>query len=234
MGDHLAAAQDGRGVAERHDLVQLVGDVEDRAAARGQFSQGLEQLLDFLGREHRSRLVHDQEPGLEQERAHDLDALAFADAERRDDAARIELELVGVEHPIEFGQKFARREARIQAERDVLEHRHRLEQREVLEHHADAEAPRRARIGDADRLPVEGDLSLVGREDAVDHFDQGRFSRAVLAEQGVNLPGLDAQGHVVVGADARKGLADADKLQPQGSFDVHLNFTSLPSRSGRA
>ena len=82
--------------------------------------------------------------------------------------------------------------------------------------------------------PVEDDLALVGREDAVDHLDQGRFSRAVLAEQGVNLPGLDAQAHVVVGADARKGLADAGELQPQGSFDVHLNFTSLPGRSGRA
>ena len=115
MRDHLAAAQDGRGVAKRHDLVQLVGDVEDRAAARRQFPQGLEQLLDFLRSQHRGRLVHDQEPRVEEERAHDLDALAFADAERRDDAARIELEVVGFEHPVELGQKFARGEAEVEA-----------------------------------------------------------------------------------------------------------------------
>ena len=150
MRDHLAAAQDGRRVAERHDLVQLVGDVEDRAAARRQFPQGLEQLLDFLRRQHRGRLVHDQESRVEQERAHDLDALAFADAERRHDSARIELEVVGFEHPVELRQKFARGKARVEAERDVFQHRHRLEQREVLEHHADAEPSSRARIGDAD------------------------------------------------------------------------------------
>ena len=117
----------------------------------------------------------------------------------------------------------------VEAKRDVFQHRHRLEQREVLEHHADAEPARRARIGDANGRAVEDDLALVGREDAVDHLDQGRFSRAILAEKRMNLAGLDAQVDVVVRADARKGLADADELQAQGSFDVHLNFTSLPS-----
>ncbi len=142
--------------------------------------------------------------------------------------------MVGFEHPIELGQKFARREARVEAERDVFEHRHRLEQREVLEHHADAEPPSRARIGDADSRAVEDDLALVGREDAVDHLDESRFSRAVLAEKSVNLAGLDAQVHVVVGAHAGEGFADAGELQAQGSFDIHLNFTSLPASSGPA
>ena len=172
MRDNLAAAEDSCGVAERHDFVQLVGDIENRAAARRQLSQRLEQLLDFLRRENRGRLVHDQEPGLEQERAHDLDALALAYAQCRDDPAGIEFEPIGVEHAIEFGQELARGEARVEAERDVLQDRHRLEQRKVLEHHADAEAASRAGIGDADRRAVEEDLSLVGREDAVDHLDQ--------------------------------------------------------------
>ena len=57
----------------------------------------------------------------------------------------IELELVGLEHPVELGEEFARRQARVEAKGDVLQDRHRLEQREVLEHHADAEAPRGAR-----------------------------------------------------------------------------------------
>ena len=99
----------------------------------------------------------------------------------------------------------------------------------MLEHHADAEPASRARIGDADGRAVEDDLALVGREDAVDHLDERRFSRAVLAEQSVNLAGLDAQIDVVIRPDARKGLADAGELQAQGSFDVHLNFTSLPA-----
>ena len=42
VGDDLAAAQDGRRIAERHDLVQLVRDVEDRAAVGGEALQRLE------------------------------------------------------------------------------------------------------------------------------------------------------------------------------------------------
>ena len=40
---HLAAAQDRGAVAERFDLVQLVADVEDRAALGRELAQGLEQ-----------------------------------------------------------------------------------------------------------------------------------------------------------------------------------------------
>ena len=78
--------------------------------------------------------------------------------------------------------------------------------------------------------PSKTICALVGREDAVDHLDQGRFSRAVLAEQRVDLAGLDAEVDVVVGADAGKGLADADELQPQGSFDIHLDSHLAPAR----
>ena len=171
---------------------------------------------------------------VEQQGAHDLDALPLADAQRRHDAAGIELEVIGFEDAVEFGQQFACGQARVEAERDVFQNSHRFEQREVLEHHADAESSSRARIGDADWRAVEDDLALVGREDAVDHLDERRFSRAVLAEKRVNLAGLDAQIDVVVCADARKGLADADELQAQGSFDVHLDFTSLPEPPSRA
>ena len=142
--------------------------------------------------------------------------------------------MIGFEHAREFGEQFARREARVEAKRDVFEHRHRFEQREVLEHHADAEPASRARIGDADGRAVEDDLALVGRDDAVDHLDERRFPRAVLAEERVNLAGLDAQIDVVVRADAGKGFADAGELQAQGSFDIHLNFTSLPARQAFA
>ena len=103
----------------------------------------------------------------------------------------------------------------------------------MLEHHADAEAARGARIGDSRGRAVEDDLALVRREDAVDHLDEGRFAGAILPEQGVNFAWLDAQVDVVVRAHAGKGFADADEPQPQGSFDIHLDNSSLPSSSGR-
>ena len=75
--------------------------------------------------------------------------------------------------------------------------------------------------------PSKRICALVGREDAVDHLDEGRLAGAVLAEQRVDLAGLDRQVDVVVGADARKRLADADELQPRGSISLHLDTSSL-------
>ena len=45
----------------------------------------------------------------------------------------------GLQNLEELGEQFALGEARVEAERDVFQHRQRLEQREMLEHHADAE-----------------------------------------------------------------------------------------------
>src|SRR5260370_30269124 len=98
----------------------------------------------------------------------------------------------------------------------------------MLEHHADAEPSRGAGIGNALGRAVEDDLALVRGEDAVDHLDQGRLAGAVFAEKRVNFAGFDAQANVIVGADAWERLADADKLQSQGSFSLHLDTPSLP------
>ena len=56
-----------------------------------------------------------------------VDPLALTDAQGRDDAARIELELVGLEHPVELGEELTRRQARVQAKGDIFQDRHRLE-----------------------------------------------------------------------------------------------------------
>ena len=81
MGDDAAEPHDRRGVAERANLLELVADVEDRAAFGGEPAQGREQRLRLLRRQHRGRLVHDQQLRLLQQAAHDLDALALADRE---------------------------------------------------------------------------------------------------------------------------------------------------------
>ena len=83
--------------------------------------------------------------GLLQQAAHDLDALAFADRKRVDMAVDVERQGVGVEDGGDLALERAPVERLVHADGDVLEHRHRLEEREVLEHHADAELARRAR-----------------------------------------------------------------------------------------
>ena len=93
-GDDLAAAQDGGVMAERADLLELVRDVEDRAALGGEAAERREQHLDLLRGEHRGRLVHDDQARVLQQAADDLDALALADRELADQARRVELQSV--------------------------------------------------------------------------------------------------------------------------------------------
>ncbi len=90
-------------------------------------------------------LVHDQEIGIEQQRPDDLDALAFADRQVENDAARLELEAILLHDGEDPAFELAGRNAGIHAERDVFEHRHGFKQREMLEHHADADL--RAALG---------------------------------------------------------------------------------------
>ena len=73
---------------------------------------------------------------------------------------------------------------------DVFRNRQCLEQREMLEHHADAELARSARAGDRDRLALPDDLAAGRRENAEQHLHQGRFAGTVFAEKGVNFARL--------------------------------------------
>src|SRR3954470_20434629 len=82
--DDPAIAQHGRGPAQAAHLLELVRDVEDRAALAGKPLEGLEEPLGLLGGQYRGRLVEDDELRILQEAADDLDALALAGRERPD------------------------------------------------------------------------------------------------------------------------------------------------------
>ena len=68
-------------VAERERLVQLVGDEDDRLALLLEPAEHLRQLGDALRREHRGRLVEDQDARAAPERLDDLDLLLVAEGE---------------------------------------------------------------------------------------------------------------------------------------------------------
>ena len=61
----LAAAQDRDLVGEGHHLAELVGDHQDgELAGRDHAAQHAEHLVGLAGRQHRGRLVEDQEAAL--------------------------------------------------------------------------------------------------------------------------------------------------------------------------
>ena len=154
--DLLAAPQHRDAVGHLEHLVQLVRDQDHRGAAGHERAQHGEQLVDLLRRQHRGRLVEDQDARVAVERLEDLDALLLADADLLDHGIRLHGEAVARG---QLAHALARRVEvelavvlRLVAEHDVLDDRHHGDQHEVLVHHADAEADRVGRACDARRL----------------------------------------------------------------------------------
>ena len=101
-----------------------------------------EQVLGLLRRQHGGRLVEDEQARTLQQAADDFDALPLAGRERPDRAVGIEREAVVAEMSREALRHASSVHSSDSATRDVLRDRQLVEQREVLEHHADAERPR--------------------------------------------------------------------------------------------
>ena len=110
-------------------------------------------------RRHRRRLVHDDQFGVLQKAANDLDTLPFTHRQVGDMGVRVEWQAVIGGNTGDGVGKFARRPAIGKRQGDVLGHCQRLEQREMLEHHADAELARRLGGGDRHGPAVEAGCS---------------------------------------------------------------------------
>ena len=213
--DHSALAQDGRGVAEIADLVELVGDVENARSLGRELAQHAKELADRERRQHRRGLVHDQELRLLEQVSHHLDPLLFTDGKGVHGARGIDGDAVaGGDLPgaLRNCAEIARPR---QGECDVLRHAEGGEEREVLEHHADAERPRVCRGPDGGRDTFPEDAARVRAHHAVDDLHQRALAGTVLSEQRVNRPGGDREVDPVVRDDGGERLADALELQAE-------------------
>jgi hypothetical protein len=91
------------------------------------------------------------------------------------------------------GEEIAPRAA-VDADHDVLEHRHGREQREVLEGPADTE-PGDAMAGQAEDGPaLEQDVAVVGRVEAAEAIEERGLAGAVGPDESHDLPGLHLEG----------------------------------------
>src|SRR5438445_8110223 len=101
----------------------------------------------------------------------------------------------------------------VETERDVFGNGKVVEQREMLEHHADAAAARFRRSRQDHPLALPEHLAFARLNQPVDGFDQRRFSGAILAEKGVDLlwPDLDIDG--IIGEEVAVALGQANRLK---------------------
>ena len=146
----------------RPHLLQPVADVEHRAALAGEALQRHEQVVGLLRRQHRGRLVHDDELRLLQQAADDLDPLALADREVGDDGVRVERQAVFRRDVVDPRREPVEPHRAGERQRDVLGDGQRIEQREMLEHHADAEPPGGGGVGDDTGWPFQRISPAVG------------------------------------------------------------------------
>ena len=209
-----AAAQHRHAVRDRHHLVELVRDEDHGLALGGHRAQGREQRVRLLRREHRRRLVHDEDPRVAVERLQDLDPLLLADRELPDARARVDGEAVRLAELRDAPLDRRRVDeepatlAAVVAEHDVLGDGERLDEPEVLVHHADAGVEGIPRRMEVHLLAVELDLALVRAVEPGEDVRERRLPRAVLAEQGVHLADPCLEVDVLVRDDAREPLRD--------------------------
>ena len=97
----LAVSQDGDRVGDREHLVEFVIDEQNRGAVGFEAPHVAKQLFDFLGNEHRGRLVEDQDLGAAVEHLDDLHSLALPHLEFLDQVVGIDVEPVGLAHLLE-------------------------------------------------------------------------------------------------------------------------------------
>ena len=209
-------------LVDHHDLVGdlegllLVVGHEDRRGVHlvVQPAQPVAQLLADLRVERAERLVEQQHRRLHRERPGQRHALALAARELRGHPVA---ELREVHEVEQLGDPLVdlvlRPLADLEAEGDVLGHRHVLEDRVVLEDEAHVALARRQVRG----LPaLDGHGAGVGLVEPRDDPQQGRLAAAGRAEQGGELPGGQRDGDVVEGDEVTERLGDA------GDVDAHI------------
>ena len=79
----------------------------------------------------------------------------------------------------------------------------------MLEHHADAERPRGFGVGELHDVAAMGHDPFGGFQKPVEDLHERRLAGAVLAEQGVDLPGTDFEVDAVIGREVAEALDDA-------------------------
>ena len=226
VGHGHAGSHDGDPVADLLDLVHAMGDEDHADAASREVAHDREQAVAGGDVECGGRLVEDEDLGVAHERADDPAGLAIRQRELLDGHVQVDLAAEQLaEHLLRTHGLLARRHARapraVGTEPDVVEHRARLGDEDLLEDREDAAALRFARRLDRrDELAVELDLPGVRGVDAAEDLDQRRLAAAVLADERVHLAGPQLERGVANGLGRPERLGDVGDAQQCGGLAV--------------
>jgi len=223
-------------MGERPHLVQLVRDENDAEALRRHRAQRRKQPVDLARRQHRRRLIKDQELRAAKQRLDDFQPLLFANRQRRHRQIGIQRQPMLFADVGQPGKSTGAIDAAGFAgnsDEQVFQHRQAWRQMKMLMHHADTGSQRIGRTGDPHRLALDENLAGIRRIGAEQHIHQRRLAGAVLAQQPEDFTGRDAEVDSLVRLDGAEALGDAahfDEWGGQGSecSDEMARLLTLP------
>ena len=228
-GEHrMAVPQHGHGIADPHDVAQVVGDVDDGHPPLLEGGYHLEQLVDLVVGQRGGWLVEHQDAGILGQGLGYLDKLLLADAQAPHLAGRIQRhpqhgqQGPGPAYSVPVGDERPRLPAT--GQEDVVGHRQGRHQAQVLIDHGNPLGLGLFRAGEAAGLAKQQHLAAITAMKTVEQLDQGRLARAVLADDGMHLAPLEAKRHILEHGDAVKPLLDTARLD---GVQLHVMTPSL-------
>jgi hypothetical protein len=229
--DRLAIADDGDGIGDGPDLVQLMADHDGGDALGAQPPQQVQQVGGVVLVEGRGGLVEDQQPDFLAQGLGDLDELLLAHADILDGGVRVLAQAhprhefpgagLGPDPVDDTGP------GHFVAEKEVFGDGQFGNEGQFLMNDGDPGLLAGADILEGHRLVIKEDVARVAAMgiDPRQHLHQGGFASPVLAADGVNFPRLDPHGDSVEGPDPRELLGDVTHFEDS----CHGLFpTSLP------
>lgn len=213
-----AVAHDGRAVADLHDLLEAVGNIDDGHAAPLQHADRVKQNFNFTVGQRRGGLIHDEHPGIDGEGFGHLHHLLLRHAQIADQRVRVDVHAELVQQPLGLFIHPApvHLEAvlhQLSAHEDVLRHRELLREVQLLVDGADVQMLCILGRVDLHFLSFKQDLALIFGIRAGENLHQRGLSRAVLPQQRVHLALAHGEVDVVQRQHAGEALHDAAHLK---------------------
>ena len=214
--DIFAAAKNGAAVRDSHDLIELVGDEQDRLAFCRKVLHDHHEIVDLGGGQHGGGLVEDEDLVVSVEHLEDLCALLHTDSDILYFGIEVDLEAVFLRQFSHFPASFILLQDAVfgglSAEDDVVENGEALHEHEMLVDHSDSQSISVVGIVDLHLFAVLLDDAFFGLVHAEQHRHQRGLSCAVFPKQRVDLALPQLQSDIVIRNDSGKSLCDVQHL----------------------
>ena len=214
-------------VGDSKHLIKLVADEEDGAALIAKLPQQCDQFLHLCRRQHRRRLVKNEDIHATVEKPQNLDDLThmhrgvfFGCVPVEPDACQRFQPMRRIQSPrLVYA---AERVDGFMRENEILEQRQPGDQHEFLMHHADAAGKRVGRSQENNRGTVDDHDALVRPVHALEYAHQRRLAGAIAADDRMHRSTLGTEVAAGVGNEGAEPPGDVHRTQADRRVKQHL------------